>query len=426
MIAGMLGEGLFAIAHAVALDVGFGHYIEAILVAEVVPIGIVGIVAGAHCVEVELLHDLHVLQHAVAADHVASVGVEFVAVGTLDEDGLAIDVHLCVLDFNLAETYADRHHLKHLAGGIGEGGTQGIEVGRLGSPLERIVHEEHHGLARSDAIDHDLALAVEEFKLHLAARGLDIDVEDAVGVGGIEVGRDADVADVLTWLGEEPAVAADACIAEEVLVLEVGAVAPAEHLNGDEGLLAGNDIAGEVELGREFRILAISHKAAVDPQVHAARSRADVQDDLLTFPVGRNHDLMTIVAHVVVVGGHKRRGILMLASPGIGNVGVLRVTVTIEFPAAGHGDGLPVGVVECGLEEVAPVIDGIALPAELPVAIDAQVTGRCLGRKHRRFDRFVAKESGVHGQTIDGIDLGVLPFLEGLGTGSGGQNTQSK
>ena len=113
LVAGHLGERLGIIAHAVTLDVGFGHHIETVLVAKVVPAGIVGIVAGAHGVHVELLHHLDVLNHALHTDAVAAVGVEFVAVRTLDEHGLSVHEKLAVLDFYFAETYILHKTFEH-------------------------------------------------------------------------------------------------------------------------------------------------------------------------------------------------------------------------------------------------------------------------------------------------------------------------
>lgn len=48
-------ESLIVIAHAVALDVGIGDEVDAVLVAEVVPLGVVGVVASAVGIEVQFL-----------------------------------------------------------------------------------------------------------------------------------------------------------------------------------------------------------------------------------------------------------------------------------------------------------------------------------------------------------------------------------
>ena len=93
-VGGVLGERFFIVAHSVGLDIGLGHYVYTVLVAEVIPQCVVGVVTCAHCVDVELLHELDVLKHAVERHNITSVGVEFVTVGTLEENGLSVDKEL--------------------------------------------------------------------------------------------------------------------------------------------------------------------------------------------------------------------------------------------------------------------------------------------------------------------------------------------
>ena len=110
----LLGLGLRTVAEAVALLIGLGGHVDAVLVAQVVPHGVIGIVAGAHGVDVQALHDLDVLNHALAAHHVATVGIQLVAVGTLDEHGLTIHQQLGVLDLHAAEAHLLRDDLHGL------------------------------------------------------------------------------------------------------------------------------------------------------------------------------------------------------------------------------------------------------------------------------------------------------------------------
>ena len=64
LVAGFFGQRLFAVTHSVGFDVGFGYDINTVFVAEVIPEIVVRIVAGSHRVDVELLHNLDVLNHA--------------------------------------------------------------------------------------------------------------------------------------------------------------------------------------------------------------------------------------------------------------------------------------------------------------------------------------------------------------------------
>ena len=57
-------------------------------------------------IHVEVLHNLYVLNHAADRHHIAPVGVELVAVGTLEEHRPAVDQKLLVLDLHLAEAHA--------------------------------------------------------------------------------------------------------------------------------------------------------------------------------------------------------------------------------------------------------------------------------------------------------------------------------
>ena len=252
----VLGECLVAVAHTVRFDVGFCGHVDTVFVAQVIPHFIVGIVACAHCVDVELLHHLDVLKHAVARHYVSAVGVKFVAVGTLDEHRLAVDKKLCVLDFDAAETYLDGNHFGVLAV-FRESGLKFIEVGCLGSPLFRICHF-HYGADMALGVlfverSHFLALCVEKRQFEVA-RTLDVDVhaQSAVFIVVGEVGVDADVLDTVLGAGIQIAVAGQTGVAEEVLVLEIRAVAPAEHLHDYCVLLAGNHVFGDIEFVGKF------------------------------------------------------------------------------------------------------------------------------------------------------------------------------
>ena len=62
----LLGLSIIAIAKAVALLVGLSSNVESVLIAEVIPNGVIRIVSGTHGVDVETLHNLDVLNHALA------------------------------------------------------------------------------------------------------------------------------------------------------------------------------------------------------------------------------------------------------------------------------------------------------------------------------------------------------------------------
>jgi hypothetical protein len=104
----VLGQRFPAVAHAVGLDVGLGADVEAEFVAEFVEAGVVRVVAGAHRVDIGALHQQQVIEDVLFGEVVAGDRVVVVAVDALDEDGLAVDEELAVLDLGAGEAEPSR------------------------------------------------------------------------------------------------------------------------------------------------------------------------------------------------------------------------------------------------------------------------------------------------------------------------------
>ena len=121
-------QRLLAVAHTMALEVGLRYDVEPVLIAELIPEGGVRVVTGTYGVDVHLLHHHDVLQHALAGDVVAAVGIDLVAVRPLDEDGLTIDQQLPSGDTYVAEAHPLGDHFAPCLD------AQRIEVGMLGTP----------------------------------------------------------------------------------------------------------------------------------------------------------------------------------------------------------------------------------------------------------------------------------------------------
>ena len=60
---GLIVIPLAVVQQRVTLHVGLGHHVQAVLIAQVVQIVIIGIVRGADSVDVVLFHQLHILLH---------------------------------------------------------------------------------------------------------------------------------------------------------------------------------------------------------------------------------------------------------------------------------------------------------------------------------------------------------------------------
>ena len=110
----VLGQCLVAVTHSVALKVGLSRHVDTILVTKIIPTGIIRIVAGTYSIDVQLLHDFNVLNHARYGYHIATVWIQFMTVGTLNEDSLAVYQQLSVLDFNVTETNTLLDNFQHV------------------------------------------------------------------------------------------------------------------------------------------------------------------------------------------------------------------------------------------------------------------------------------------------------------------------
>ena len=115
------------------LNIRLGTDIETVDVTELVEVGIVGVVAGADGIHVELLRQLHVLQHPLARNDASGIRVGVVAIDALDEDRLAIYFEQSVLDLYIAETDVEAGHLGELP--VDEAlNLELVEVRGLGGP----------------------------------------------------------------------------------------------------------------------------------------------------------------------------------------------------------------------------------------------------------------------------------------------------
>mmetsp|Transcript_19521 Transcript_19521/g.73893 ORF Transcript_19521/g.73893 Transcript_19521/m.73893 type:complete len:791 (-) Transcript_19521:1280-3652(-) len=99
---------------AVRLAVRFVQHQQAVLVAELIPPTIVGIVAGAHRGEVVLLEEHDVPAHRLFRHQLAGVGIMLVSVDACHHDGAAIQLQHPVLDGHLAESNAAAFHVIHV------------------------------------------------------------------------------------------------------------------------------------------------------------------------------------------------------------------------------------------------------------------------------------------------------------------------
>jgi len=128
----------------VFLNVGLIDHVQAQFIAQSIPTRVIGVMGAPNGVDVGLLHQTNVPAHGGFRQRMAAQRVEFVAVDTSQFNGLAIDQHLSVLDFNGPEADLDAYHLSHLAIGLFECQDKGVQMRRLGRPTQRLTYRIRH------------------------------------------------------------------------------------------------------------------------------------------------------------------------------------------------------------------------------------------------------------------------------------------
>ena len=130
--------GRLALPHllpgAVALQVRLIHDINAVLITETVPQALVGIVAGAHRVDMAALQDFYILSHILFRDRPSRPGVPLMAVYTVDNDALPVEKHNFVLYLKTAEPNVHGNHFHHISPRIPKGKKEAVHIRIPGRP----------------------------------------------------------------------------------------------------------------------------------------------------------------------------------------------------------------------------------------------------------------------------------------------------
>ena len=250
------------------LDVRLVEYVEPITVTQIIPPRIIWVVARAHGVDVELLHEHDVLHHRLKREGVARVGIVLVAVDAADPQGHAVEANLAVLHLDLAEAHATPLDLHHPTVVILERHEQRVQVRLLGGPLlgirdGRPKRQRYLGPGVSHRVrtqrfsEYGPTLIIEQVHLDTVAlhrpvsevRDHDVHSEMRVPICLVQRRPDVVVPQVHSRQGQQVHVAEDAAEPPHVLVLQIAAIGPAvdsrRHL-----VVSHADVARYVELRR--------------------------------------------------------------------------------------------------------------------------------------------------------------------------------
>ena len=360
------------------LYVCLGRDIQAVLVAQVVPAGIVRVMARADGVDVELLHYLDVLNHALHAHHIASIRVELVAVGTLDEHRLTVDEQLAAADAYVAEAHLLAYHLGNLIPAL-QRDVQVVEIRRLGRPRLGILHRDdaletvsrRGGTALADNAAPGIRKHGRDSQALGCGRG-NVVCQHAVAVSVGKVLPHGDILDMGLRTRIEVHLAGYSGEAPEVLVLQIGAVAPPHHLHGNE-ITARTQVFRDVKLSRNLAVLAVADVLSVDPYRQVACGRPYMEVDAAALPVVGQDERAAVRAGVVVRFRDVRGIALECSGPRIARILIYTVAISVDFEESGNGEIHPFGIVETGLVELYGTVGIATCEVELPLAFHRQI-----------------------------------------------------
>ena len=174
-------------------------------------------------------------------------------------------------------------------------------------------------------------------------------------------------------------VAEDTAHAEHVLTLQIGAVAPAEHLYG-QAIAARTQVWSQVEFSHVVGALRIAHVFTVQINQRGAVDTSEVDEGATVLPALRQveeahigtHGIDAVVLAAVVeplagIDVGRRIGVRIF------HIGIDGAVVALHLPVGRYGDGFPTRHVEVFLIEVQRALRGFGYKVERPVAVQQQI-----------------------------------------------------
>ena len=347
----------------VTLHVGLGQHIESQFVAEVIEHRIVGIVRGAHSVDVQSLHGLQVFLDLLRRDGTAVDRREVVAVHAVEHHALAIDNQGTIAaDAHLLEAHLRTTDVQRLSTSILQGQHQVVEVRRLSTPQARSrhIHIERHLLLpfrrKGDrcCLAGDNSSAIQHLRLYgqrLPSLGgvggghRYLHISLGILVATVKIGGEEMVTYLCLGCSIEEAMAMDARQAPIVLTLQERTAREAIHLQGNH-VLTLDEVFRNIELRGQIGVLAIAHALPVDPEIIAVAHAVEAHIDIAAIKhIGRNGERAAIsthrVGHVAVI--HEPRGTVghhtigrFVEREGIGHIAIERLVPRFSVVQAPH------------------------------------------------------------------------------------------
>ena len=241
-------KGVIYLYAAVRFQIGLINYIEAQLIAQLVKLRRIGIVGGAHGVQIQALHQLKITAHGLVGAIEAAFHIKIMAVHALQLDSTTIEPQSTVFDLDLADADLFIEDL------ISAQDLQPVQAGRFCRPALRLLHSKRNCLTvlltqqltgRSEQTHGTRLLAVD---LHM-----DISVRPIIG----QLRRYTIIPYRPVFTGQDVHLTENAGHPPFILILQIGAVTIFQHHDGDL-VVPIVQILGDVEFAGRMRYLTVS------------------------------------------------------------------------------------------------------------------------------------------------------------------------
>ena len=352
----------------------FVHHEEAVGIEHGIHLRLTRIVAGAHGVDVGLLHQGDIAKHGGYVNVASIERMGIVDIRSFEEDALAVDGHIfvcfCIDELDVAEAIlCAENHFFLLSVELADNDivevrllcVPGIEVFQQ-SCCQIKVDAPFRKLHLLLLLCNDFTLGIEEFE-SIGATAFQtctiVDVKSYIQSTAFAVstltqnGNDV-VADKRLGLGHEIDIAMDTAQSPHILTFEVRTVAPAIDADG-ELVPSGTHGRGDVVFRIVVCTLPIANELAIDPYGGTTIDTVEVDEHSLVSPIGRQVESAavesrSVVAHdaMFLVAVHSTWWLVL---EGVASVVVGGFAVARHLPTYGHGDERPaLVVVILGLE----------------------------------------------------------------------------
>ena len=327
---GMRGTFLTIII-LVAFDVRLVFQVDAILVAQPIPIRRTRIVRVTNVVDVHPLHQHHFFGHTFTGDVMPLFRIAFVTVHPFHLDRLAIEVIVTarqsefiligrsILDFDFAEAYSGREGFYHTSLLVFQFAHQRIAIRLFGIPrlhgctgiqgclyLLNITRQELcHRYIHRHVLYQGVFIAIQSKFIEGEAQRMILHlllVEVLEGGSNIQlclcisiiiIRNGHDVLHLYLRLGSQRYTTEDTRQAHHILRFEERTVAVAVHL-GSHDVLAFHQVRSDVELSQVTTVLRETYVLAVDVKVEERINTVKVDIHLAVCPIGRDSKRTTV------------------------------------------------------------------------------------------------------------------------------------